>query len=335
MNTQTGITSINDKLSGYQRQLIDLCQALDAVRGTADRIAAAIGEDRVLIAGWAKNAEHETSLADATRSTIVPDSAVDTSIAKSSITAFGPPILISALPAVEIAEDMACSIDADADDATSGASADVAVLVASLPALAAQFDDIDAAVHASIAAIEIPAGHVAITAETDVTAAQAVSKATTATAGTLFDAAPREKAPEPTAEVAATGIVPEHEISTPEPLPVTAATADALAAVSLAAATAAAALKGDSVTTANANAAVGGATILDLASRREARKAASPLKRRTLAIVASLLLVAATAAGMHELLQTEIGQRLLDLGTCDGETLSVNRNCAVLAWLLL
>ena len=60
-----------------------------------------------------------------------------------------------------------------------------------------------------------------------------------------------------------------------------------------------------------------------------------PSRRRAIALTTGLLVMASATLGFHEVLQTELGQRLLELGTCDGDMMSANRDCALLAWLLI
>ena len=80
----------------------------------------------------------------------------------------------------------------------------------------------------------------------------------------------------------------------------------------------------------------GGAKIIDLAaSRSNANRPSSARRRHGVGIAASLLLVATSGAAIHGIANTGIGQRLIELGTCDAEMLSAHRDCALLAWLLL
>ena len=93
---------------------------------------------------------------------------------------------------------------------------------------------------------------------------------------------------------------------------------------------------GETADTSAADAAIatGDGKVVDLANHRKAR-AASPARWRAKALVASLAITATATLGMHEIMQTELGQRLIELGTCDGDMLSANRDCALLAWLML
>lgn len=80
----------------------------------------------------------------------------------------------------------------------------------------------------------------------------------------------------------------------------------------------------------------GGGKIIDFAaSRSNADRPSSARRRHGVGIAASLLLVATSAAALHGVANTGIGQRLIELGTCDAEMLSAHRDCALLAWLLL
>lgn len=80
--------------------------------------------------------------------------------------------------------------------------------------------------------------------------------------------------------------------------------------------------------------ATGDGKVVDLDSRRRQRTT-SPARWRAKALVASLALTATATLGIQEIMQTELGQRLIELGTCDGDMLSANRDCALLAWLML
>ena len=80
--------------------------------------------------------------------------------------------------------------------------------------------------------------------------------------------------------------------------------------------------------------ATGDGKVVDLDSRRKQRTD-KPARWRAKALVASLVLTATATLGINEIMQTELGQRLIELGTCDGDMLSANRDCALLAWLML
>ena len=73
--------------------------------------------------------------------------------------------------------------------------------------------------------------------------------------------------------------------------------------------------------------------VVDIASRRTTRSALAPARRRAAAIVASLLLCATATLGTYELMQTDLGQQIIQLSRCDGDALSAERDCALLAWL--
>ncbi len=81
--------------------------------------------------------------------------------------------------------------------------------------------------------------------------------------------------------------------------------------------------------------AAGDNKVISLADHREANAASSPARRRARAFVASILVTAGATLGLHELLQSELGQRMLELGTCDGDMLSATRDCSLLAWLTI
>lgn len=74
--------------------------------------------------------------------------------------------------------------------------------------------------------------------------------------------------------------------------------------------------------------------VLDFASRLQSAKAA-PLRHKVAGAVASVMLMVSATAGVHGFLQTDIGQRLLELGSCDADAIQANNDCALLGWLLL
>lgn len=74
--------------------------------------------------------------------------------------------------------------------------------------------------------------------------------------------------------------------------------------------------------------------VLDFASRLKTAKA-TPFRQKAAGAVASVMLMVSATVGVHGFLQTDIGQRLLELGTCDAVAISENRDCAFLGWLLL
>lgn len=78
-----------------------------------------------------------------------------------------------------------------------------------------------------------------------------------------------------------------------------------------------------------------GNKVISLADRRKATPTTSPARRRAIAVVASILFTAGATFGLHELIQTEVGQRMLELATCDGDMLSATRDCSLLAWLTI
>ncbi len=75
--------------------------------------------------------------------------------------------------------------------------------------------------------------------------------------------------------------------------------------------------------------------VISLVDRRRAKTSASPARRRAIAVVASILITAGATFGLHELLHTELGQRMLELATCDGDMLSASRDCNLLSWLTI
>lgn len=78
-----------------------------------------------------------------------------------------------------------------------------------------------------------------------------------------------------------------------------------------------------------------GNKVISLADRRKPTPSSSPARRRAIAVVASILFTAGATFGLHELIQTEVGQRMLELATCDGDMLSATRDCSLLAWLTI
>lgn len=82
-------------------------------------------------------------------------------------------------------------------------------------------------------------------------------------------------------------------------------------------------------------AASGAGKVVDLAEHRKLVRRRPTLARRSVAMAASLMLTAGLIIGADGLMHTDIGQRILDLGTCDGDMLSAQRDCALLAWLML
>lgn len=75
--------------------------------------------------------------------------------------------------------------------------------------------------------------------------------------------------------------------------------------------------------------------VVSLKERLARYQPGKPEARRAMAVVASLIVMTGATLGMHELLQTDIGQRLLELGTCDGDMVTANRDCSLLSWLLI
>jgi hypothetical protein len=78
-----------------------------------------------------------------------------------------------------------------------------------------------------------------------------------------------------------------------------------------------------------------GSNVVDLAAERQVRASRSPARTRALAVVASLFLATTATLGVHELLRSEFGQRVLELSTCDGDAFSASRDCTLLAWLMI
>ncbi len=75
--------------------------------------------------------------------------------------------------------------------------------------------------------------------------------------------------------------------------------------------------------------------VVALDTERGKRRRLVPSRRMAVAIVASLIVTVSAGLGIHEMMQGDLGQRLVDLATCDGDMLSADRNCSLLAWLML
>ncbi len=75
--------------------------------------------------------------------------------------------------------------------------------------------------------------------------------------------------------------------------------------------------------------------IIDLAQHRPKPRLPLPSRRRSLGFAAGLLVLAIGGTMAQDLMHGELFQRLLDLGSCDGEAVSANQDCALLAWMLL
>jgi hypothetical protein len=75
--------------------------------------------------------------------------------------------------------------------------------------------------------------------------------------------------------------------------------------------------------------------VVSLAQKRESQGVAQRVRRRATAVVASLLVTATATVGLHEFMQTDMGQQMMQLATCDGDMLSASRDCALLAWLMI
>lgn len=73
--------------------------------------------------------------------------------------------------------------------------------------------------------------------------------------------------------------------------------------------------------------------VVALATRRKSRLPLSPARRRAAAVVASLVVCVTATLGTYEFMQTEMGQQLLQLSSCDGDMLSAQRDCNLLSWL--
>lgn len=75
--------------------------------------------------------------------------------------------------------------------------------------------------------------------------------------------------------------------------------------------------------------------VVSLEARRAQRNVAIPARRRAMALASGLLIAASATLGLHELMQTELGQRLIEFGACNGDMMSASRDCALLAWMLI
>ncbi len=74
--------------------------------------------------------------------------------------------------------------------------------------------------------------------------------------------------------------------------------------------------------------------VLDFASRVKSARS-TPLRHKVAGAVASVMLMISATAGVHGFLHTDMGQRLLELGSCDADVSQPNSDCAFLGWLLL
>jgi hypothetical protein len=82
-------------------------------------------------------------------------------------------------------------------------------------------------------------------------------------------------------------------------------------------------------------AAAGDRKVIDFKKQNAAQRIQPKSMRRAAAIAASLVITAGVVTGLTSLAHSEIGQRILSLGTCDADMVSAYRDCAFLAWLLL
>jgi hypothetical protein len=78
-----------------------------------------------------------------------------------------------------------------------------------------------------------------------------------------------------------------------------------------------------------------GCEVIELQSRRRPASQSGHFRRRAVAVAACLILATSATLGIYELMQTDIGHRLAEIGNCDGDLHSANRDCALLAWLML
>jgi hypothetical protein len=75
--------------------------------------------------------------------------------------------------------------------------------------------------------------------------------------------------------------------------------------------------------------------VVALDTERRKRRSLVPSRSLALTIFASLLVTVGAGFGLHELLHGDLGQKLIELGACDGHILSADRNCSLIAWLML
>lgn len=73
--------------------------------------------------------------------------------------------------------------------------------------------------------------------------------------------------------------------------------------------------------------------VVDLAAKRP-KRFGTPV-RRAAAVAAMLVITAGATFGLNELMHSELGQRIMELGACDAEMVSANRDCAFLSWITL
>lgn len=302
MPTALQIGSIATTLDAYHSQLSSLSQALGALREASEQVLAQLEKDRAALATLARSE---------------PATASDT---------------------IEMTDTGAASAMSGLEQPLAASSEDIITgeielqLAAEAGGTAATDTDTDTDTFAEITVVE------SVSSELD-------SAETTEAGTTTFDAATatapeiEEQVSDATEAVIASGdadrmspvAAADHELN--------ALATDAHGAI---ASTPAAEAQSDAVAATGLHA--DGATgetpstddnVVSLEAKRQQRDVGHPVRRRAMAIVASLVVTAGAVMGTHELMQSELGQRIVDLAVCDGDMLSANRNCTLLAWFLL
>lgn len=306
MPTALQIGSIATTLDAYHSQLSSLSQALGALREASEQVLAQLEKDRAALATLARSE---------------PATASDT---------------------IEMTDTGAASAMSGLEQPLAASSEDIITgeielqLAAEAGGTAATDTDTDTDTFAEITVVE------SVSSELD-------SAETTEAGTTTFDAA-TATAPAPAPEIeeqvsdATEAVIASDDADRMSPVAaadheLNALTTDAHGAI---ASTPAAEAQSDAVAATGLHA--DGATgetpstddnVVSLEAKRQQRDVGHPVRRRAMAIVASLVVTAGAVMGTHELMQSELGQRIVDLAVCDGDMLSANRNCTLLAWFLL
>lgn len=335
MTIAVSLDHLAQRLDAYQEQLAALSQALGGLREMSDNLIIALQADRAAVDQHMQSPETSAPAPAVAEQGIEPE--------------------LSAVPASEAtAEDL--TLDEVAIEAESEVIKQAASAVISIDETLSPEAETEAAKIVASGAEESPADPIeendarhivemiadaAQLAATDLLAETAVGDVRELAAETATEASTYLELPTAIADQKADADITATE-ETPASIPKEAAPAQEQPQAEAISAEPAAGpvLSTENATSADtveapASAEAPASNVVDLAAKRRKGLLATTARRRFAAIAAMLVVTAGATFGFNELMHSELGQRLIELGACDADMVSANRDCAFLSWLTL
>lgn len=322
MTSAVSIDQLAQRLDAYQEQLTALSQALGGLREISDNLIIALQADRAAFAAYEPMAWSNAAQTEATAPNTDGLETADAALVETQFA--DEPVALDEAPLPEATEIVEAPAAEAEQEEVAGETFDQVLKAEEAPvaeAITGEAHPADEAANqiaetlANVA--QIAAANAPITTEADATTdpvadviAEPVANIEAVSDGTVEqtaaeDATVKPSAAEAEAETQAAPLMSEQAAPALE--------------------TAGAAEAADPAPS----------NVVDLASKRRTGVLGTPMRRRVATAAAMLVITAGATFGFNELMHSELGQRLIELSTCDADMLSANRDCAFLSWLTL